>query len=249
MPSGHGRGGYGRAGGLIQAALNGGRDRSEHRGIPFSAAELAEAARGAVAAGAAALHVHPRDESGRESLSPEVIGQALTAIREAVPGVPVGVSTGRWITPGGRERHREIAAWEVLPDYVSLNLSEEDAPEVAEIARARGLGLEAGVWNVADVERLLGMPWRDDVLRVLIEITEQDPAGAIAMFDAVVERLDADGIVAPRLSHGLNAGFWPLVPHIAAAGHGLRVGLEDVLVLPDGRPAPDNAALVRAVRR
>jgi uncharacterized protein (DUF849 family) len=28
-----------------------------------------------------------------------------------------------------------------------------------------------------------------------------------------------------------------------------RIGLEDVLVLPDGRPAPDNGALVAAAHR
>jgi uncharacterized protein (DUF849 family) len=31
-------------------------------------------------------------------------------------------------------------------------------------------------------------------------------------------------------------------------GLSTRIGLEDVLVLPDGSPAPDNAALVRAAR-
>ena len=29
-----------------------------------------------------------------------------------------------------------------------------------------------------------------------------------------------------------------------ARGRDIRIGLEDVLTLPDGRPAPDNAALV-----
>jgi uncharacterized protein (DUF849 family) len=29
-------------------------------------------------------------------------------------------------------------------------------------------------------------------------------------------------------------------------GHGIRTGVEDTMVLPDGRPAADNAALVRA---
>jgi uncharacterized protein (DUF849 family) len=30
-----------------------------------------------------------------------------------------------------------------------------------------------------------------------------------------------------------------------ARGHGMRTGLEDITVLPDGRPAEDNADLVR----
>ena len=48
--------------------------------------------------------------------------------------------------------------------------------------------------------------------------------------------------------HGEGASAWPLVRLVAAHGLGTRIGLEDVLVLPDGWAAPDNAALVRAAR-
>ena len=65
---------------IIQACLNGARPA-----LPLSAEALAEdAAR--VSAGAAELHVHPRDEAGRETLPPAVIDRAVLALRHACPG-------------------------------------------------------------------------------------------------------------------------------------------------------------------
>jgi uncharacterized protein (DUF849 family) len=50
----------------------------------------------------------------------------------------------------------------------------------------------------------------------------------------------------PVLLHGEDGSAWPVLRHAVRLGLDTRVGLEDTLVLPDGRPAPDNAALVRA---
>ena len=50
------------------------------------------------------------------------------------------------------------------------------------------------------------------------------------------------------LLHGEGAGCWPLVELAARRGLATRIGLEDTLVLPDGSPAPGNAALVGAAR-
>lgn len=52
----------------------------------------------------------------------------------------------------------------------------------------------------------------------------------------------------PRLLHGMDATAWHFIREAATKGYDKRVGFEDVLVLPDGRPAPDNAALVAAAR-
>ena len=56
---------------LIQASLNGGTTRAEHPAVPLTPAELAAEARAAAAAGARAIHVHPRDLSGAQTLRPE----------------------------------------------------------------------------------------------------------------------------------------------------------------------------------
>ncbi len=76
-------------------------------------------AKAVVDAGADELHVHPRDDAGRESLHPRDMAAALQAIRTRVPGLLVGVSTGWWILPDGRARRNHIHAWRVLPDNVA----------------------------------------------------------------------------------------------------------------------------------
>jgi len=50
----------------------------------------------------------------------------------------------------------------------------------------------------------------------------------------------------PVLLHGEGTSAWPALLLAGRLGLSTRIGLEDVLVLPDGAPAEDNAALVRA---
>jgi uncharacterized protein (DUF849 family) len=54
------------------------------------------------------------------------------------------------------------------------------------------------------------------------------------------------GIDLPQVHHGYDIACWAVNARAARLGHGIRTGLEDVAVLPDGSPARDNAALVRA---
>ena len=49
-----------------------------------------------------------------------------------------------------------------------------------------------------------------------------------------------------QLWHGYGECTWEVLAAAAAAGHDVRVGLEDVLVLPDGSVAASNAELVAA---
>lgn len=108
---------------LLQAALNGDRAKAEHGAVPASAEELAADAAACVAAGAGAIHMHPRDAEGGETLEPQVIDAAVLAVGEAA-GVPVGVSTGAWIEPDLERRLVLIRGWSA-PDYASVNLSED----------------------------------------------------------------------------------------------------------------------------
>jgi len=232
---------------MLQACLNGNRQPGSVPGLPVTPEELAREAKAARAAGADELHIHPRGPDGAESLSPRDIAAALTAVRAAVPGMAVGVSTGDWIAPGGRARQEELRAWEVLPDYVSVNLAEPDADEVIALMLARGIGVEAGLASRADARRFLGLPGAGRALRVLIEM-EADPAPAAAEAAAILTLLD-EGPALPVLLHGEGPSLWPLVEMAARLGLDTRVGLEDGLLLPDGRPAPGNAAMVRAARQ
>src|SRR5437764_7500931 len=124
---------------MLQACLNGGRGKGFHAATPLTPRELAADARAVVDAGAGQLHIHARDTEGRESLHPDDTARALDAIRASVPGIAVGLSTGWWIAPRGRARQQQIRAWQVLPDYVSVNLIEEDAGEVIDLVLDKGI--------------------------------------------------------------------------------------------------------------
>jgi uncharacterized protein (DUF849 family) len=104
-----------------------------------------------------------------------------------------------------------------------------------------GVGVEAGVWSVRDAEALGGVP----ALRLLIEVLDTPAAGAVAAADRILRRLDALGVAGPRLLHGEQEACWPLIAHAGRLGLPTRAGLEDTLVTDDGRPAADNAVLVR----
>jgi uncharacterized protein (DUF849 family) len=52
-----------------------------------------------------------------------------------------------------------------------------------------------------------------------------------------------------QLWHGSGARTWEVIAAAGAAGIDVRVGLEDVLVLPDGGTTADNAELVSAAMR
>src|SRR5688500_18007931 len=53
---------------LLKACLNGPRHAGEHPALPVSLEALAADAVACVRAGAGAIHMHPRDGEGRESL-------------------------------------------------------------------------------------------------------------------------------------------------------------------------------------
>ncbi|GAA2278453.1 3-keto-5-aminohexanoate cleavage protein [Nonomuraea roseoviolacea subsp. roseoviolacea] len=233
---------------MLQVCPNGARDRSTCPHLPVSPAELAAAVREAVAAGAQDVHLHPKTPEGADSLAPEHVAAAVTAVRAAVPGVPVGVTTGAWAAPDPRRRAELIRSWSVLPDHASVNWHEEGAEEVAEALLERGVGIEAGVFSgTPAARRFLASPLAGRVLRVLAEVTDTDPRTAPAAARTLLGEL-GDGLRAPVLLHAEEGAAWPVLRLAGELGLDTRIGLEDVLELPDGTPAATNAELVRAAR-
>lgn len=225
---------------MLQACLNGARAPGSHPALPLTPRALAGDARAVAAAGARSLHLHPRDASGAETLEAADVAAALVAVRAAAPGVEISLSTGEWIAP---DREALIAQWTELPELVSLNLSERGWQSVAALLGMRGIGIEAGLSTVEDAEALVASALQP--VRVLVEIDDEALGGeeAVARAAAIDAVLDDR---APRLHHAMGPGTWAVIAAAAARGIDARIGLEDVLVLPDGTPAPGNEALVRA---
>jgi uncharacterized protein (DUF849 family) len=185
---------------LLQAALNGPWTKADHPAVPISAEELARDAVACEAAGAKAIHLHPRDRGGDERLDAEVVDHVVSIVRDAC-GIPVGVSTGAWIEPDMQRRTQLVRAWS-SPDYASVNVSEDGALETMRALLDAGVGIEAGVWSVEDARRLADWRLVEDLTRVLVEPVDVDPRGAVALMDDIHRALDHAGIAAPRLQHG-----------------------------------------------
>lgn len=236
---------------LIQAALNGDRTRSDHERVPLTIAELTRDAVACVAAGAGAIHLHPRDAEGRERLDAAIVDEVVITVREAC-GVPVGVTTGEWIEPDLDRRLATVRAWHA-PDYSSVNLSEPGSVEMMNALLEAGVGIEAGVWTVEDAERLLASGLANKVTRILVEPGEEqvgpNAERAVALANEIHETLDRHDVTVSRLEHGDGMVTWPLLVDAIRRGIDTRVGFEDTLQEPDGQRAADNAALVRAAAR
>jgi len=74
---------------------------------------------------------------------------------------------------------------------VSLNLAEEGSIELGTALIGRGIGIEAGVFGLADADALLAAPWTGQVTRVLVEVIfEHDDVSAVELA-TVIDRLVA----------------------------------------------------------
>ena len=232
---------------MIQACLNGRRTRAEHPGIPLTPEDLAREGKAAVEAGARSLHVHPRDAGGGETLDAEPRAAVLRALRAACPGIEIGVTTGIWIAGDAARRLELVAGWQVWPDVASVNIVEPGAVELIDLLVRRGVGIELGVATAADTRKALGAGVTGRCKRLLVEVEGEASETMIEL--AAIESLLADGGVRlPRLDHGYARATYAVIDRAARLGHDYRVGFEDTLILPDGRPARSNAELVSACR-
>jgi uncharacterized protein (DUF849 family) len=235
---------------LIKACLNGSRAPRAHPALPLHPIELAAAARDAVAAGAGALHIHPRRADGRQSLEPDDVAAAVAAVRAACPGVPLGVTTIAWAEPDLARRLALVRAWATSrPDFASVNFSEAGAADICAALLANGIKVEAGLMLLDDARRLIESGLASRCVRLLIEPDEPESTAALATVEAIEALLDGAGIQAPRLLHGVDATAWPLLDAALRRGYATRIGLEDTLSMPDGSPARDNAQLMAEARK
>jgi uncharacterized protein (DUF849 family) len=228
---------------MLQAALNGERD---HPALPRTPAELAAEGRAAVDAGALVLHLHPYDGEGRQTLGADPCAAALRAVRAACPGTPISLSTSADIEPDPERRHALVAAWIELPELVTANQGEEGIGELCELLFERGIGVEAGLLSLDDARAFVASGLAPRCTRAMVEPLDPAPDAATAHAAALESLLVDAGIDLEQVHHGDGIASWAVNARAAARGHGIRTGLEDTPVLPDGRLATGNGELVAA---
>jgi uncharacterized protein (DUF849 family) len=230
---------------MVQCAMNGSWFRRDHPDVPVTLEEIVADAVSCQQAGAGSVHLHPRRPGdGIETLAAEVHDAVVVALRRAAPGLEISCSTQEDIDLGGLpDRHAAVRAWRTPPDLVTLNLSEDSAVQLATTLLDCGIGIEAGLFTLADAETLLATPWAARVHRVLVEVIfEHDDAKAVQLAREIDSRVAPLG--RPRVWHGDARANWAVVDAAAAAGIDVRVGLEDTIIGRSGGSAPSNPAQV-----
>ncbi len=235
---------------MIQCALNGAYGPDDHPEVPVSLEQLVADAAACSVAGAGSVHLHPRRPADAiESLAAESHDAVVAAIRAACPGLEISCSTQEDIDLAtAPDRIAAVRAWTAPPDVVSLNLAEGGVIELGNALLDCGIGIEAGVFTLGGVARLLAAPWASQITRVLVEVIyEHDDTAAIALARAIDQRVAV--LERPRLWHGDAQANWAVVDAGLVAGVDVRVGLEDTRIGRDGKPAPGNGAQVAATLR
>jgi uncharacterized protein (DUF849 family) len=227
----------------VQACLNGARTPDQHPALPVTPERLAADAVAAHRAGARAVHLHPKTQYGVDSLEPDVVAAAVTAVRHAAPGLPLGVTTGFWALQDEHARLATVDAWQLLPDFASVNWHEPGAEALARLLLSKGVGIEAGIFHADAAAAWASSELAEHCLRVMIELPAD---GDTATADELMTAVQKAGSPAAVLLHGYDASCWPLLRHAKSRGLQTRIGMEDTLLMPDGSQAPDNAALITA---
>ncbi|MBM4403657.1 MAG: 3-keto-5-aminohexanoate cleavage protein [Candidatus Cloacimonetes bacterium] len=104
---------------IITAAITGAEtNRKEQPNLPITPEDQAQAARDCYVAGARVIHLHVREDDGSPTQRLERFADSINAIRSAVPGIIIQISTGGAI---GEDFEKRIAPLQLKPDMGTLN--------------------------------------------------------------------------------------------------------------------------------
>ena len=247
---------------MLMAAPNGARKtKADHPALPLTAQELADTARDCMEAGASAIHLHARDETGAHTLEPAHYLPLMKAVRAATGGeLNIQITTEAVGRYGPAEQMACVRA--TLPQAASLALKElapDDEAETLERARGffrwlsvMGISPQFILYSPEDVRRFSRLradgviPFaRPFVLMVLGRYAENGESEPEEL-DAYVEALGDVPAHWAVCAFGRKEARAAL--RAARLGGHARIGFENNDRLPDGRLAPDNAVLMAATR-
>lgn len=237
-------------------APNGARkSKADHPALPLTPEELAETARVCALAGATAIHLHVRDETGRHTLDADAYRAAVAAVRAAAD-IRIQITTeaaGVFDVPAQIDCLARGLAPEASVALREIERAPERLAEAYRVADEAGTEVQHILYAPQEVTRLAGhleagtIPARfTNALFVLGRYTP----GQISAPEDLAPFLAAPG--AERLTWSACA-FGPreqacLLAALEAGG-GVRIGFENNTISPDGTPFVDNAAAVAAFVR
>jgi 3-keto-5-aminohexanoate cleavage enzyme len=255
---------------VITCALTGVlANRRQCPAIPYTPAEIGEEARRAYDAGAAAVHIHARNDDGSPTFSPAVFARIKEEVRKRSP-VILNFSTGTILddvseqTTYIRESRPEIAALNMGTMNYSKYSQKRQAFDFdmvfpntyGKIIKLLSAMNEAGVkpelecfdtGHTQGVAPLLDM----GVLRPPLQFSFI--VNVLGGIPGHVESLQLQTRIMPAGSEweviGISHGQWRMLAAALVLGGNIRCGLEDHLYLPSGEMAKSNGELVEVAAR
>ncbi|MBK9096554.1 MAG: 3-keto-5-aminohexanoate cleavage protein [bacterium] len=234
---------------LIKIALNGARPKKQNKFIPQSLDEIGNEVKLLFENGHKVFHIHCYDENGNESLKPDDVNNLVSLVKGISPEIQLGISSGDWIEPDLAKRKSYIKEWKNIPDFISVNIIEDDAIEIAELLISKGVKIEAGLNEKKAAEKLVESDLYKDCFRILIEPEPENLPEAIECINEIEEVLDKNGVEVPRLLHGFNSVSWDILREAKRRGYDSRIGMEDTIYLENGEPVKSNLELINYAQK
>lgn len=241
---------------IITAALVGAElTRNETPYLPLTPVEIADAARLAVAAGAAVVHIHVRDENGKPTNDVGRFREVLATIKGACRPVPIlQVSTGGAVGDSFESRAQPL---EAMPDMASLNSGSVNfgdevfanpLPFVEFLAQRmgrKGIKPEIEIYDLSHVETAVRLIERGEILKPAQFQFVMGVKGAIGATEEnlrlLVSRIPAGSTWTVA---GIGRHEFPMAELALMMGGHVRVGLEDNIYLEKGVWAKGSHELV-----
>ena len=245
---------------IIMVAPNGARKtKSDHQGVPVTIDETVQEAKDCFENGAAAIHAHVRDDEQQHVLDADLYLQLIRELEQEVPDMLVQVTSeavGRY-TPA----EQVACIRQVKPGMATMALRElirdesdlDPARDFYWWCRDSGVHLQHVLFDPDELRRLIALqregvipPGRSCAIFVLGRYTsnqQSSPEDLEPFLDVGVPD-DMDWFVC---AFGSREQDCPLAA--AQAGGHARVGFENNLLQPDGKPATSTASQVSSLAR
>jgi len=236
----------------LMVAPNGARkQQSHHPAVPLTIPQIAQCAHACFHAGADVLHMHVREKDGAHSLDPVIYQEALDAVHETVPDMPIQITTE---AAGIFNVETQLHCLKSLrPDAASISIREIArkptlAPSVYGFCHEAGTQVQHILYDLGDVARMrnwMDKGWIPAAMNSVIFVLGKYQPMVLAQPSDLHPFLDAtkdkhlDWMICAFGQHELACAREAL-----QKGGSLRIGFENNIQLPSGSRAQDNAQTV-----
>jgi uncharacterized protein (DUF849 family) len=234
---------------LLKIALNGARSKKENKHLPQSLEEIEKEVQVLYRNGCKVFHIHCYDKNGNESLKPDDVSNLVSLVKNISPEIQLGISSGDWIEPDFKKRISYIKGWQIIPDFISVNMIEDNAIEISNLLISKGVLIEAGLNEKKAAEIFAESRLRKGCCRILIEPEPEIFESAIATVNEIESILNKHKIKIPRLLHGFNSVSWDILREARKRGYDSRIGMEDIIYLESGEKVKSNLEIVIEARK